>query len=527
MLIQGTDRGQLQMFCLEESIAPDAFVRIIDLLVDALNLEELGFISKGNINNGRAAFSTSVLLKLYYYGYANRVRSSRRLEREARTNLEAIWLMRGLQPCYKTIADFRKDNKVAFVAAFKRLNALLRSKDLFGKETIAVDGTKIRAQNAMKNNFSPKKVERHLNYIDQKIKQYLEQLEAADEGQEKNDIQNKIDTQNQRKEKYQNIEQQLEAARDNHQNQISTTDPDARALPKKMNIVEVSYNVQSAVDQKHKLVAHFDITNENDTYALHPTAKAAMEDMGAENITVLADKGYDTGSQLKDCHHDQIKTIVSPRQKNTSKKKNGFRKEDFGYDKISDSYTCPAGETMTSNGREYVKNRGKHRKEYKVKVYKLPFETCKACPFKEDCAGAANLKNSKGRSIERSEYDDYIEANRQRFEDNKDIYKQRQTIVEHPFGTIKRQWGFDHTLLKTIPKVKGEFAIVFTIYNLRRSLSILGFKGLKSLLKAAILHFLVVFTHLKPHSPTQDRTLITATTYQQDIYRYFKAFYYF
>jgi hypothetical protein len=322
----------------------------------------------------------------------------------------------------------------------------------------------------------------------------MDSLDASEELEEeaKLEITQKLDELQQRKEKYEDLQTQLEAVRENYQAQISTTDPDARALPKKMNIVEMSYNVQTAVEAETKLITNFEVTNENDTYGLSAVAIEAKAVLKKDSIKALADKGYDTGVELKICAENNIETYVAPRQKNTSKKHPDFVKEQFIYHPESDSYTCPAGKELRSNGSEYKKNRNNHRKVYTVKVYKLPFEVCNACVHRLECAGQANLNNSKGRPIERSEYDEYLEANRERVKLHKELYRTRQQIVEHPFGTIKRGWGFHYTLLKTKEKVGAEMAIIFTCYNLRRSMSILGVSELLKRLKAAGPHFFAI-----------------------------------
>ena len=214
--------------------------------------------------------------------------------------------------------------------------------------------------------------------------------------------------------------------------------------------------------------------------------------LGQPSIKVLADKGYDTGVELKKCAAQNILTYVAPRQKNTSNKAAGFKKEDFVYQHDEDTYICPAGKELTSNGNWYNKNNNIERASYLVKVYKLPFHICNACPDKLECAGAANLKNSKGRPIERSEYEPYLEDNRDRVRLNKKLYKKRQQIVEHPFGTIKRQWGYHYTLLKTKPKVEAEMNLIFTCYNLRRAMSIFGVSELINRLKMAFLALFVL-----------------------------------
>ena len=489
-IVSSGSRAQIQLIHWEQFVASDNPVRVIDAFVDLLDLEQLGFTIKGKSREGRPAFSSDTLLKLYFYGYLNRCRSSRQLMRAARQNVELFWLLQEAKPCYKTIADFRKNNTEALKKTFSALNRFLRGEGLFQSDTIAVDGTKIAAQNSKKNNYNQKKIQQHLDYINKQTAAYLAEMDSLDSSEQLEEepiveIAQKLDDLHQRKEKYEDLQKQLDSVRDNHQAQISTTDPDARALPKKMNIVEMSYNVQTAVEAKTKLITNFEVTNENDTYGLSSVAIEAKAVLKKEQIKALADKGYDTGVELKICAENNIETYVAPRQKNTSKKHPDFVKKQFRYDPESDHYTCPAGKELRSNGSKYKKNSKDHRKVYTVKVYKLPFEVCNSCVHRLDCAGQANLNNSKGRPIERSEYDEYLEANRERVRLNKALYRTRQQIVEHPFGTIKRGWGFHYTLLKTKEKVAAEMALIFACYNLRRSMSIFGLSDLLRRLKAA------------------------------------------
>jgi len=513
MLKKGINRNQLQMLSLESLVAQDSVVRVIDAFVDALPLEQLGFIIKGKIKNGAPAYPAKDLLKLYYYGYLNKVRSSRKLEREAITNLEAMWLIKGLRPGYKTIADFRKDNKKGFKNVFRSFNQFLLRNDLFDAKLIAVDGSKFRAQNSKKNNYNEKKVEQHLEYIEKQTQQYLERMDELDEIEEETesqleqriDIAQKLDHLNIRQQKYEDLEQQVKDARLNEQTQISTVDPDARALPKKMNIVEVGYNLVTATEAKNKFITNFKVFNQNDAYTLSDVAKdakAVLNNNSEEDnsITVLADKGFDTGHELKICAENNIQTIVAPKKRQTRKKNPKFAKDAFEYDVQQDTYICPQGEHLTTNGNDYQKKAyGQHRASYKFKRYKCSYKICKQCPFKDDCVGKPNLKQRRGRVIERSEYDEYIEDNIQRYLVNKELYRQRQAIVEHPFGTIKRQWGYDHTLLKTTEKVTSEFSIILTCYNLRRAISILGVNVLVENIKTYILFVITLLQRILSH----------------------------
>ncbi len=483
-LITGNNRQQVTLFCLDQEIPQDAEVRLIDAFVDWLPLDTFKFFTKGKAKDGRPAYAVSDLLKLYIYGYLNRTRSSRQLNKLCKINMEVQWLLNGLRPCHMTINTFRKNNSLALVKVFRRFNQFLRAEGLFDENTVAVDGSKFRAQNSKKKNYNEKKVKDHLKYIDKQSREYLDLLDENDAGEngdycEDNRLQiaQKLEQLTRRRKKYEDLEQKIQDAHQQGITQISTTDPDARALPKKMNIVEVSYNVIATAEAKNKLITNFEITNTHDTYALSTAARKAKRALGKsskESINVLADKGFDTGVELRTCIENNIRTFVAPKKRANTLKDKAFNKDQFIYDHLQDHYTCPMGEHLKSNGRSYKKNNGKLRRAYQVKHYKLTFAICSACQHRMQCAGPANLLNSKGRYIERNEYEDYIEENIERVKLNKELYQKRQQIIEHPFGTIKRQWGYEHTLLKTIPKVRGEFALIFTAYNLRRAISILG-----------------------------------------------------
>lgn len=500
MQLKGNDRNQFQLICLENMVPQESPARVVDAFVDFLEIKKLGFKTKGEIKNGRPAFTASDLLKLYFYGYLNRVRSSRRLEREAQTNIEAMWLLKGLRPCYKTIADFRKDNPKAFRSAFRSFNVFLRDEGQFSEGTVATDGSKFRAQNSKKNNFNEKKINDHLNYIEKQTERYLQELDELDKEEDTEEVRleqavaisEKLDHLAKRKEKYDGLKEGINEAHEKGITQISTSDPDARALPKKMNIVEVGYNAVITCEAGNSLITNFETLNVHDTYALGNAALGARKALGKEvdePLNILADKGFDTGAELKVCAENNVLTYVSPKSRVSPKKGTRFNKDAFFYDHEKDAYICPEKKELTSNGKWYNKNNGKLRRAYKVKHYKLPFAVCNACPHRLECAGKSNLGNSKGRYIERAEHQDHIDGNIERVKLNKGLYRKRQEIVEHPFGTIKRQWGYDHVLMKGLKKVDGEFSIIFTAYNLRRAISIFGAKALINKLRASALLF--------------------------------------
>jgi len=496
MLKTHQDRNQLQMMSLDSYVYKNSIARVIDVFVDLLDLKGIGFIIKGQINNGAPAFHAADLLKLYYYGYSNKVRSSRRLERETITNFEAIWLLKGCRPGYKTISDFRKDNRKPLKKVFRIYNRFLLGEGLFDTDCVAIDGSKFQGQNSTKNNYNEKKVTQHLNHIEKQTQQYLDELDRLDEVEKETEIEleqrielsEKLNHLQKRKDKYVDLDQKIKVARAKGHTQISTTDPDARALPKRMNVVQVGYNIVTAADLKNKLITNFKVANQLDTYLLAELAKDArvvLQKKKDEKLTVLADKGFDTGSELKACAENNITTIVAVKKRLSNKKNKAFAKNKFYYDEEKNEYRCPENHPLKTNGTWYKKKAySQHRAEYKFQRYICTHTICGVCPHKLDCVGAP-LKQRKGRSIERSESESYVEENTERYHLNKELYRKRQATVEHQFGIIKRQWGFDYTLLKTKKKVEAEFAIIFTCYNLRRSVSIFGIPELIKRLKTA------------------------------------------
>jgi transposase len=499
-IIPNTDRNQLQMMSLEEMVDEESMARLIDAYCMSYDAESLGFVVKGKSHEGRPAFSGDTLVRIYLYGYLHKLRSSRDLDRACRTNVELWWLTGSQMPCYKTIADFRKDNKTGFRNLFKHFREFCRMLKLFGEDTVAIDGAKFRAQNSKKNNYNKRKVKQHQDYIHEQTEQYLEELDKADEDgsdMEVKDIKKKLDKLKERKAKYNSLDEQLNK---NDELQISTTDPDARAIPLQFNIVQMAYNIQAITDDKYSLVADYQVTNQNDMNALSSAAiqgKAAFELEEDDMLTVLADKGYYNGEEIEICHQNNIDTLVSPRDRSNSKKDKRFKKNKFKYIQEKDVYVCPEGHEMKSNGKYYQQTTGR-KNVYRFKRYTLKFSTCSLCPYANECAGG-KLKQSQGKSIERSEFADATEHNNEQVALRKNEYRRRQSIVEHPFGTIKRGWGFTYTLLKTIPKVETEFSLIFLCYNFRRLVTILGFEGLKKALQALFLAILGSWRLMSAH----------------------------
>jgi len=482
-LDQEINRNQVAMMALEEMVANDSYARLVDCFVDALPLEDLGFTHTTTDDQGRPPYHPSVLLKLYMYGYRHGLRSSNKLHQACLVNVELWWLLKGLKPSPRTICYFRKNNATAFKKAFQHFVLLLKQWKLIDGETIAIDSFKIRAQNSLKNNFNQKKIDRHIDYINDKIQQYESQLNEADNLESVPELTDKIAHQKEKKIRYKAIEKEL---RDSGQKQISTIDPDARAVILHRNIVNVGYNVQAGCDARNKLFVNAQTGNVNDTHALADMALEAKDLLGIQKMNTLTDKGYTTGAEIARCTEHNITTFSSPKEH--SSQHNGlYPMKDFVYQQQSNTYTCPAGQTLVTNGTIY--NKANH----KVKHYKNR-QACKRCPVRHLCT-----INKNGRFIERSIHQEQLENNEKRVNQNPDYYRLRQQITEHQFGTLKRQWGFTYTLLRGKEHVLSEVYLNFSVYNLIRTMHILGLDELKKRLKDLWLNILGVIDSFLAH----------------------------
>lgn len=476
--INGINRQQIEIYtrCLDETIEKDNEVRIIDLFVDSIKLDEFGFDMKF-VDNGRPAYHPADLLKIFIYGYLNKIRSSRDLEKESKRNIEMIWLLKGLQPDHNTISNFRRDNSKAIKSVFRATVKIAKHFNLIGGSLIAGDSTKLRAQNSKKNNYNQDKIDRHVAYIDNKIEEYNNMLATAD-GDKKAEIESKINKQNQRKQVYETIEQQIN---ETGEAQVSTSDPESRQMITRNNITEVAYNVQTTVDAKHCLPIDYKITNTNDSKAMGEMLRRAKTILRTNDFTALYDKGYHTGSEMKIAHELDIVALVAIPDVASKAPDINYNIAKFLYNEQNNTYTCPEGNTLTTNGSWYIKNRGKYRAQIKVQQYKTP--DCKNCSKLSSCT-----KDTRGRVLERSEFARYIEENRKKVEANKKLYKRRQAIVEHPYGTIKRQWGFSYILTKKGKDRAGsDVGFMFIAYNLRRILNLVDTEMLKKYLRILIL----------------------------------------
>jgi len=466
--ISGISRHQMRISSLEDAIALDNQVRFIDAFVSFVDLAKLGFAVQTIKGEGRPSYDSKMFLKIYLYGYLNGLRSSRKLANECFRNIEMQWLIEAIVPNYHSISDFRKNNPVALKNLFKLFVSFLKDADLIAGKTIAIDGTKSRAHNSKKANFNQKKINQHLEYIETKTQEYLDALEENDTKESASKIQNiqqKIERLQQNKLRYDLLEEKLKAS---GEPQISTTDSDARALLVQGEVVEISFNVQAAVDAKHNLVVATHTINKNDRSALSAIAIEAKENLGIETYTALVDKGYHNGKQIEICKQANITTIVAQPEQGKSNE-NGTTKDylvaQFQYDQDTDTYTCPQGETLKTTGSWHKKTAD--RDSYNFKKYRTP--KCKECPVKHLCTSRAG-----GREIDRSQYADAVAENNKRYHANAQLYRKRQEINEHIFGTIKRQWGYNHTNLTGLEKVNGEHSLIMLVYNIKRSINILG-----------------------------------------------------
>lgn len=461
--IQGQDRTQIHLFpiSLDGSIAKDNEVRLIDLFVDSLDLNDFGFkVDFGE--NGRPAYRPSDLLKLYIYGYLNRTRSSRGLEKECRRNIEVMWLIRNLHPDHNTISNFRRDNPKAIKKVFRQTVKMAKHFHLIGGKLLAGDGTKLRAQNSKKNNFNQKKIDRHITYIDRKLSEY-EKAMAESDGDQKKTIRQEIKKQTDRKKEYLNIEKQIE---ETGQAQISTSDPDSRQMTIRNNITEVAYNLQTTVDAENNIPIDYKLTMNNDSKAMGNMLQRAKSILRTNQFTALYDKGYHTGSEFQIADRLGIETIVAIPGAAAQAPNPEYNVANFKYNKLEDYYTCPQNQKLTTNGRLHK------ARTYLFKLYTT--KACKDCKVKDQCS-----KAKCGKAIQRSEHQDLIDKNRQRVQHNQSYYKRRQAIVEHPYGTIKRQWGFNHIMTKKgIERASADVGLIMTAYNLRRLINIIGLKTL-------------------------------------------------
>jgi transposase len=476
--VEGMDRGQSTFFpeCLEDWICEDNPVRVIDAFVEALDLAELKFCGVEPEATGRPAYHPSVMLKLYIYGYLNRVQSSRRLERESGRNVEVMWLTGRLVPDHKTIADFRKDNGPAIRKVCVRFVALCRQMGLLTQASVAIDGSKFKAVNNRDKNFTRAKMERRLAQIDQSVVRYLSQLDSADL-QEPSEalaaktahLKEKLAKLASELERLKAIEQAMLASPDQ---QISLTDLDSRSMATSgRGSGVVGYNVQVAVDTEHHLIVTHDVINiGNDRGQLARMSKQAKQTLGTNKLDVIADRGYFDGQEILACAEAGI-TVTLPKPMTSGAKAEGrFGKQDFVYLPEQDVYRCPSGNLLPYHYSN-VENGMTLRRYWSTAA-------CQACAVKSQCTP------SRERRITRWEHERVVEEVQRRLDANPDAMRTRRETVEHPFGTIKARMGATHFLMKRLPHVAGEMALHVLAYNLTRVMTIMGVKPLLAAIRA-------------------------------------------
>jgi hypothetical protein len=429
---------------------------------------------------GQPPYDPADLLKLYLYGYINQVRSSRRLEREACRNLELIWLLKNLRPGYRTIANFRKENWKALKAVNRGFVLLARELGLVGGAVVAIDGSFFHGDASKASIFTRKRLSAQIAKLDQEIEAYgksLEDNDAAEAKQPTNDghddgggdgadIGAKVAALMARRLRAQVDLDRLEAS---GETQLSLTDPDARLLVKGGQGV-AGYNVQAAVDDKHKLIVASEVVNDSsDVNQLHAMAKAAKEVLDAEALQVLADEGYYSSTELKACEDDGITAYVPPSEGNGLLEKAGrFSLKNFSYDGAADAYTCPAGQLLRPMEGRWTNTSGRVEIRYASRT-----RICRTCPLRTKCLSP----QASQRIIRRWEHEDVLERHRARMESAGELMRRRSAIVEHPFGTLKCRAGYRHFLVRGFDKVRGEWSLMALCYNFTRVLNILGFEG--------------------------------------------------
>src|ERR1700682_2652003 len=469
--VEGADRGQNTLFpeCLQDWIGEDNPVRVIDVFVDELDLAELGFSGIEPEVTGRPSYHPSILLKLYIYGYLNRVQSSRRLEREAGRNVEVMWLVGRLAPDHKTIADFRKDNGRAIRQVCARFVELCRTMGLLTTASVAIDGSKFKAVNNRDKNFTRAKMDRRMAQIEESVARYLEQLDTADRQAPSEALKTKTSRLKEKIAKLKEQMRRLEVLKvqmlATPDQQISLTDPDSRSMATSgRGSGGVGYNVQVAVDTEHPLIVTHEVTNTgSDRSQLANIASQAKEVLGADHLDAVADRGYFNSPEILACEQADI-TVTLPKPMTSGAKADGrCGKQDFVYLPREDVYRCPAGEKLTYRYTNEEDGKTLHR---------YWTTACPRCPLKSQCTTGPE------RRITRWEHEHLLEAVQRRLDANPQAMRVRRETVEHPFGTLKMRMGATHFLMKRLPKVAIERALHVLAYNLTRVMNILGVKPL-------------------------------------------------
>lgn len=472
--IEGVDRNQVVLFpeALDDYVAADSTVRVIDAFVAGLDLKALGFQRAEPAAAGAPGYDPRLLLGLYIYGYLNRTRSSRRLEAETHRNLEVIWLMRKLRPDHKTIAEFRRVHPKQLKQVTRDFLKLCRELELLDGTLVLIDGTKLRAQNSLDRNYTANQLAKQLKEIERSIAKYFAQLDRQDQqeagmqGPTDPELPRKLEALKARQQQLQELKRELNGT----EKQISRTDPDSRRM-KGRGGMDVCYNAQIAVDPKHGLIVAHDVTNAgNDQKQLGPMALAAKENLGAQQLDVAADSGYHSPAQIALCEANGVTPYVPGTRTSNNIKAGLFTKEDFTYSEAQDAYQCPAG--------HWLKRRGQSIKHGRVLGYYSNPAACRSCPLRAQCT-----RDQYARRITRRPEEAQVMRMRKRLKERPEMMILRKSMAEHPFGTLKRGMDMSYFLLKGLEKVRGEFSLSVLAYNLRRLINLVGVEYLLEVLQ--------------------------------------------
>jgi transposase len=475
--VEGEDRRQSLLLpqSLDDYVTEDNPVRVVEVFIDALDLGALGFEGVQPAVTGRPAYHPSTMLKLYLYGYLNRVQSSRRLEREAQRNIELMWLTGRLAPDFKTIANFRRDNGPAIRAVCAQFVVLCQRLGLFTRAVVAIDGSKFKAVNNRDKNFTVTKLAKRVEQVDASIARYLAALDRADH--EESDvaeakttrIKDKIAGLRRQMQALKAMDQQIQAAPDK---QVSLTDPDARSMATSgRGTGIVGYNVQTAVDAEHHLIVAHEVTNlGHDRTQLEPMALKAQAATGCEELTALADRGYFNGEQVLACEGTGVLPCVPRTDTSSAAQRGFFTRHDFIYDAEKDHYTCPAGQQLTRSRRRPT--RRDDMDEYRH------LTACFTCPLKSQCTP------DKLKRFRRWRHEGVMDKMQARLDRMPDAMGVRRQTVEHPFGTLKSWMGSTHFLTRTLEKVRTEMSLHVLAYNLKRMIQIFGVAPLMQAVRA-------------------------------------------
>ena len=464
---EGVDRKQLALpMSLDDYIDPENVVRILEVIVESMNISSLGFKYETTAITGRKPYNPEDMFKLYVYSYFNGIRSSRKIERECRRNIEVMWLINNLQPDQKTISEFRRNNKKAIQAAFREFSRLCCEVGLVGKEIVAVDGSKFKASNSKDNYYTSKKVHELIEYYTNAAQKYLDLLDSNDAAEpDTAQLNERLDNVKSRLSELEEIEKQVSA-----EGSICTVDADAKNMLVKNGGHDISYNVQLAVDAANHIVVAVDTTNEGMDYKqLHNMSSQAKEVMQSEALTVVADKGYYSASEFLKCSEANIKAVV-PKPVRGRYCDDAHKKASFIYDSENDVYICPQGNILSKMCRKPGSK--STRDNYRN------IKACRDCPEKSQCTTGAFRKVTR-------DLDEAIADEVDRFtKENKALVFKRKSMVEHCFGIVKGIFGFSNFLTRGLESVRAETSMHFLIYNIKRMINILGFEQTKALLKA-------------------------------------------